>query len=345
MALARWLIAALSLIAAPATASVDPVLVASLRDLAARDLRIASVAYRLQTASVAHCSDHMRLSGLIVQDASQYRGDLRSAVASVFGLRTLPTVISIVAGSAGDRAGLRAGDAIEAINGADFPEQDGAIHGEQADGERFAAIVDRLDDAFQKGEVHLRIRRSSETLQITMTGDPACRSDVQLDLGQTRNAHADGRTISVTQGLLDFTRSDDELAFAIGHELAHNILKHHDYLESTRTSHGLFRGLGSNGRRLRETERQADYWGIYLVAWAGYDPHAAAIFWRRMVRTHSLTALLSDGTHPGNGGRTRDLQCAANRIDAARAAGRPLVPDFLAFDAQMSKETASSSSC
>jgi hypothetical protein len=327
----------LALIAAAPAAGVDPNLAASLQTLAAKDLRVATIAYRLQTAGLAHCPRHTRLSGLVVQDASQYRDDLRPAVAQLFGLTDLPTVMSVVPGSSGDRAGVRPGDGIVALNGVNLAGELPGVHKHSPDGSRFSALLDRMDAAFSAGPVTLTLRRADQTTTITVPGAEACRSAVQLDLSGARNASADGRVVSITQGVMDFTRNDDELAFVIGHELSHNILGHRDFLDSTHTSRGMLSGLGHNGSRIRDTERQADYFGVYLTAWAGYDPHAAASFWKRMAHADPLGGLLSDGTHPGNGNRVRDLERAADEIDAARAAGRPLEPHYPAFEAAREK--------
>jgi hypothetical protein len=322
-------LAALALLGAgPPLDPVDPNLAASLQALAAKDLRVATVAYRLQTGGVGHCPKHTRLSGLVVQDASQYREDLRPAVAQLFGLTDLPTVTAVVPDGAGARAGIRVGDGIIAMNGKSLASELPGVKKRSADGSRFSALLDRMDAAFAVGPVKLDLRRDGKPLTIVENGADACRSAVQLDLSGARNASADGRVVSISQGVYDFTRSDDELAFVIGHELSHNILGHRDFLDSTHTTQGMLGGLGRNGARIRETERQADYFGVYLTAWAGYDPHAAAAFWKRMAHADPLGGLFSDGTHPGNGSRVRDLERAAAEIDAKRAAGKPLDPDY-----------------
>jgi hypothetical protein len=325
--------AALLLAAAPLPPEpVDPELAASLQALAAKDLRVATVAYRLQTGGVDHCAQHSRLSGLVVQDASQYRADLRPAVAQLFGLSDLPTVTAVVPDSVGARAGIRVGDGIKTINGQSLAAELPGVTKRSADGSRFSALLDRMDAAFAAGPVTLQLRRAgaegAQPVTITVMGAEACRSAVQLDLSGARNASADGRVVSISQGVFDFTRNDDELAFVIGHELSHNILGHRNFLDSTHTSNGVLRGVGHNGARIRDTERQADYFGVYLTAWAGYDPHAAARFWKRMAHADPLGGLFSDGTHPGNGSRARDLERTADEIDARRAAGQPLEPHY-----------------
>jgi len=326
-------LAAFALLAAadPPASTIDPKTASSLRLLVEKDLRVATIAYRLQTAAVDHCPNRTRLSGLIVQDATQYSAGLRPALATLYGMTDLPTVTAVVPGSAGDAAGIGPGDAIVAIDGAGAAADLPAVHGRSPDGRRFTAMIDRLDAAFAAGPVTLRLRHAGAERTVTVTGAAACRSAVQLDLSNARNASADGHIVTITQGIADFAENDDELAFVIGHELSHNILGHRIFLDGTHTRRGLFAGMGENGERLRDTERQADYFGVYLLAWAGYDPHAAATFWHRMAESDPLGALVSDGTHPGNGTRVRLLVRAAAEIDAERAAARPIVPDYKAF--------------
>jgi Zn-dependent protease with chaperone function len=328
MAFARVALVAALALTQPARAAIDPGLSASIQALAAKDLRVASIAYRLQTAAVDQCKTRTRLSGLIVQDITQYRADLRPAMAALYNLNDVPAVTGVVPGGAGDRAGLRSGDEIVEVNGTNLVAGLPSVSSKRAIGDRFAAIVDRLDDAFQRGPVTLAIRRGGFVRMFTVTGAPACASQIQLDLAGNRNAGADGKMVTVSQGIVDFTRSDDELAFVIGHELSHNILGHRDFLDATKTSrHGMFAGLGGNGARVRETEQQADYLGLYLVALAGYDYHAAGVFWQRMGRSDPIGSLLPDGTHPGNAARVRSLENEAREIDAKRAAHRALLPD------------------
>lgn len=65
-----------------------------------------------------------------------------------------------------------------------------------------------------------------------------------------------------------FAYAEDELAAAIAHELAHNLLAHLDLLDR----------LGRNQSNIRLSERDADRLMPWLLANAGYDPEAAARF-------------------------------------------------------------------
>ena len=220
------LIGALALIAAAAAPRPvpDDKTTAALKLLVAKDLRVATISYRLQTAAFDHCPDHTRLSGLVVQDASQYRADLRPDLATLYGMTDLPAVTAVVPHGAGDAAKIRPGDSIVSIDGADVAAELPGTRSAQADGRRFTLMMDRLDAAFAAGPVTLRLRRADAERTVTLAGARACWSATQLDLSTARNAGADGHIVSITQGIADFARTDDELAFVIGHELSHNIL-------------------------------------------------------------------------------------------------------------------------
>ena len=96
------------------------------------------------------------------------------------------------------------------------------------------------------------------------------------------NAFANGRYVVMTTAMLDFLRSDDELAVVLGHELSHNILRHPALLDEQGVpKKGLMRSFGKNASRVWKTEAEADRFGIRLMAAAGYDVQAAIPFWRR----------------------------------------------------------------
>jgi hypothetical protein len=312
------------------SAAIDPVLAASIRTLVAKDLRIASIAYRLQTAAIDLCPARTRLPGLIVQDASQYRADLRPAMAMLYKLEDRPAVTGVVPDSAGDRAGIRVGDAILAVNGQSLG--DASAPPARRTSDRFDSIADSLDTAFRNGPVTLLLRRAGAPLTLVIVGAPACASEIQLDLSSRRNAEADGKRITVSQGLVDFAGSDDELAYLIGHELSHNLLGHRALLDASKTSRsGLFAGVGANAARIRATEEQADYYGLYVAALAGYDLRAGANFWRRWGREFPLGTLLRDRSHPANADRVAELDREADEIEAKRRSGVKLMPIYEAF--------------
>jgi len=158
---------------------------------------------------------------------------------------------------------------------------------------------------------------------------------VVFDAPETVNAFAlPGGKVGVYTGLLKLAETDDELAVVIGHEIAHVTARH----GSERMSKGLAAavlgaalevateesrnrnliltayGIGAGGTMLkfsRDNESEADYIGIRYAAKAGYDPHAAIDFWRKMAREEKgarLPAFLS--THPTDTKRIADLEKA-----------------------------------
>lgn len=296
---------------------------AGLRQLQAEDLRVARVTYRLAVAGADLCLDTGPLSGILVHGASQYSPDYRPAARQVFGLGDLPGVEGVVPGSAADRAGLVAGDTLLAVNGEAFERYEAAD--KAADYAPVAAAKARLQAALAKGPVTLHIKRGGEARTIRITPDTGCASTVQLLPSDTSDAGADGRMISITTEMVAQTHDDDELAVVIGHEMAHNALRHRQRLDAAGVSRGLLRIFGKNASRIKETEIEADHLGLYLMARAGFDIQAAPRFWERYGKAHDMS-FLSEPTHPRWKTRVRQLTDTIVEIRKKEQTGQPLVP-------------------
>ena len=113
---------------------------------------------------------------------------------------------------------------------------------------------------------------------------PACFGRVRMDDSRAVNASAGNGWITVTRGMMRAT-DDDELAFVVAHEMAHNVAWH-------------FRSSPSN-------ELEADAIALRLVAQAGYDPLAGARLLARIKQR-----------------RSRNYPEPAQRIAAIRAAAQ-----------------------
>ena len=105
-----------------------------------------------------------------------------------------------------------------------------------------------------------------------------------------------GNGVYVTTGLLEFLRSDDELAVVLAHEMAHDSLGHFTRKQVQAVAGLLaevaitvFTGIGTGGAlaRLGEMafaggmERDADELGLYMAGRAGYDVSVAPELWKR----------------------------------------------------------------
>ena len=114
---------------------------------------------------------------------------------------------------------------------------------------------------------------------------------------------APGGFIFVTSGLLTFVKSDNELAFVLGHETTHVAHRHavdlaqkdmQLQLGAMLISQLLFGGnltagqLAQLGRALidakysREKEAEADHYGVIFAKKAGFDPTASVTFMERL---------------------------------------------------------------
>jgi beta-barrel assembly-enhancing protease len=84
---------------------------------------------------------------------------------------------------------------------------------------------------------------------------------------------ADGRQIVVTTGTMRFVGSEDQLAWVVAHEIAHNVLSHrqnarlnvmlHAFLRATT---GIPGDLAGTMPPRRSLEARADYVGTHIMA-------------------------------------------------------------------------------
>ena len=282
-----------------AVAAVDP----SLTRLQAEDARVAAMSWRLQMANAPLCPKTSRISGISIHALSQYRPGQRAAAAAQFGLGAHPVVAAVAPDSAAGHAGLKSGDALIAIDGQPTPLVDpGAGYAPVGQTEAM------LDAALGHSPADLRISRKGTEQSVTLVGDTGCASRVQIIAGGSINAQADGNYVQINSAMLDFAANDDELAVIVGHELAHNILRHIALKTPSKTA-----------------EYQADRLGVWLMARAGYDVNAVVPFWTRFEK-RTNAGIFADGSHPSTKRRLAAVAAAVAQLKAQRAAGQPLIP-------------------
>jgi Zn-dependent protease with chaperone function len=97
-----------------------------------------------------------------------------------------------------------------------------------------------------------------------------------------------GGQIQVTAGMLDFVRSDDELAEIVGHEIAHVDLRHAVERYQYQYRLGSLGGLVEMTHRVAtmpfsvDQELDADAEGLRLAVAGGYNPAAASTVFARL---------------------------------------------------------------
>ncbi len=144
-----------------------------------------------------------------------------------------------------------------------------------------------------------------------------------------------GGKVVVYTGILPVTRDEAGLAVVLGHEISHAVAGHGD----ERMSQGLVAQMGglalsvALSQQPKETndlflaaygigvqvgallpysrlhESEADQLGLIFMAMAGYDPHSAVEFWKRMAASKKGGApveLLS--THPADATRIKNIE-------------------------------------
>jgi len=145
--------------------------------------------------------------------------------------------------------------------------------------------------------------------EANIVGVPACPSRFEL-LDSGGRAAADGKRVVIGRKFSGFGLAEDELAAAVAHEFAHNLLAHRAWLK----------GAGRNSRNIRLTEREADRLMPWLLANAGYDPRAATRFFRKWGPFRDGWIFRAP-THDGWDERAAAVAAEVPKIAALTAAG------------------------
>ncbi len=281
------------------------------RPLIEADRRLVAVGRRLARGGAGLCAGSVSNPGWTIADVEQYRPALRPAVTAVLSLSALPTVVAVEPDSPAGRAGVRAGDAIAAIDGRALPAVPAG-----------KAVRDRLSTIERSAPPRsAALRRGRTQVSVSIAQEPGCPSHFLVGRAKgLRGVSSDGRQVGVSAEMLDYAASDDELALVLAHELAHNILGHNKGVAPTRAA-----GTDRSGRAKKSREAEADRWALYLMARAGYDVSVAPGFWRRWGPKTSF-GIFSAGTHPGWRERAAAAEAEIAKIRAQQAAGQRPVP-------------------
>lgn len=301
--------------APPAQAVAEPA-AAPTTTLRQADARVGAIAYRLALAGRPLCAAEYPLTGLLFHHLADYLPADRPGMIARYGLDRGPGLLTVLAGTPAAQAGLKAGDVLLTVNGHAFPTAAAALAERDADKRRDVAEAGerQLEDALRTGPVRLTLLRDGSAVTLSLASRPGCFGRVHLARNPTVNAFSNGYDVVVTTAMLDFVRSDDELALIIGHEMAHFILGH----PPMHTSDKLLASIGINSGLFWKREEAADRLALRLMAAAGYDLDAAIPFWRRFLGKYDNDPQIFR-YHPSLGARER---IAREEIAAIRAGAR-----------------------
>lgn len=323
----------------------------------ASNTRAQKIALPLLEAARPLCGDHVAgRTGIQFASVSMYDRDWRTA-ARMAGMTDSVSVIAVIPGSAAEHAGIRKGDLV--VSAFDQPIGFGERGFRELSSRMVSSFTakplstkERSPDGatfvMPATSMPITVRRDTSTVTVAVPVDTVCNYQVQVVRDDAVNAFADGKTVYLTSAMMRFA-SDSELSTVISHELGHNVMKHMDAKKKNALFASLFgavldgvmasQGVNTGGRYTNEMaalgaqtfsqdfEREADYVGMYILAWAHEDYAHAADLWRHMA-TESPGSIKFASSHPTSAERFVRLEQTTAEIDAKKAAGVALMPEM-----------------
>lgn len=299
----------------------------------ASDYRLEIIGFKLATSNPSLCESPAFLTGMMLHDESGFSEQLRARAKARYALDSGFGIVQVVPGSPAAAVGLQRGDEIVALNGVSMSGFARNLVRRNASYDRTERFLDTFDVELRRGPAILTVERDGASREISLSGTPGCGGQNVLIESNELNAWSDGTNVAVTSRMVEFAGSDDELAFVVAHEMAHNILKHSKKFNLGKLIMAEF-GIGSG--KVRKAELAADALAVEIMAAAGYDLDAPERLLRRAARHNPLNLSLS---HPGASRRiaaTRDtrgriaVRQAFWRIQPRRTQGQAAPPAALA---------------
>ncbi|WP_019961029.1 M48 family metallopeptidase [Woodsholea maritima] len=301
--------------------------------------RLQYLGWQLSLANAPLCAHTRFEAGWMVSTRTDWPSALRGSAYTLFNVDQNPRILAVFADSPAAHADLRPGDRFVAING--HYVDTGRIRLDRQ-------IHLALARASRAGRLDLLMERDGESIARSIPLDAVCDQDFRIHPSMEIGAFTDGQTLHITQGMMMFARNDEDLAFVLGHEMAHGSEGHIDakrlnrwagtlagfaldgaLLASGLNTGGLFTETGyATGAEAysQEFEEEADYVGLYYAARAGFNLDTARDFWRRLGAQMPET-LLKGATHPTSPRRLVLMDATRAEIYAKLNAGDVLEPN------------------
>lgn len=309
------------------------------------EFRLQKVAHDIKTKASGLCGDLVKYGvGVYVLNQDGIPEQFREAAQTLYQIGQKPKVLLVYPGSSSAEAGMQTGDEIISINNWVIPS-----------GKDSAKLVREKSEAFFRDgkPVELKISRGSEEINLTVSPEKECAFPVVLNESDELNAFADGNNVFITRGMMRFTQDETELALVVSHEMAHNSMRHMkaktanyllgsilDILIAAKTganTQGAFGKLAAASYS-QEFEAEADYVGMYMMAWAEKDIDSAPGFWRRMAAAHPRGIRTGySSSHPSTAYRLLALEETVKEIKRKQEAGAPLTPEMKKSAAEQTK--------
>jgi hypothetical protein len=305
---------------------------AMLRSLIAHQDRLYRVAGPLLVSNPDLCKGNARnLLGFTAKNKYSYSTELVHAAQTLLGMEDRLQVMGVLANSGAARAGLRRGDKLVEVEGQPMPQ------GPNAERETAAMLGPLIST---RSGIRMTVLRDGANTALNLPLTRACGYSIELGNVDTVNAYDDGRRVMITRGMMNFARSDEELAYVLAKEMAHNSLGHAGRQNMTATIGEIIDNLtrirpditalaGTSGVRPmpQELDAAADTLSLYMLARAGYNIDHAPRFWQRLAAQYPPSVLNAyTAIHPSTSFRLSIMGKIVADIKAKQAAKQPLVP-------------------
>lgn len=303
----------------------------ALRNMIAMQDRLFKVASPLLTANVPLCKGNARnLLGFTAKNKYSYSQAMAPAAQSL-GFDDRLQVTDVLPGSGAANNDIKRGDYLISVGDRPVPQ------GENA--ERLTAIL--LTPLMTgKAPVKLGLQRGSTPVNVMVPLTRACAFSIELGNVDTVNAYSDGTRVLVTRGMLKFARTDEELAYLIAREIAHNALAHPGRQKMVKTIGDIINNLmrtnpdtstlaGTGGILPygQDMDAAADTLSLYMLVRAGYSIDNAPAFWKRLAAQYPVSVPNGyTALHPSTTYRLAMIGKVTQIINAKKAAGKPLLP-------------------
>jgi hypothetical protein len=303
-----------------------------LRNIVTGQDRLYRVAAPLLVKNTDLCKGNARnLLGFTAKNKFSWGSELSDAALSQYGVDEGLQVMGVLAGSGAARVGVRRGDRLVSAEGKAFAQGQSA--------ERQAAII-LVPMVKTKPAIKLVVKRDGADLPLTVPLTRACDYSIELGNADNVNAYNDGRRVMITRGMMRFVQSDDELAYVLAKEMAHNSLNHASRQNMSGTVADVIDNLmrvrpdltamsGSSGIKPtpQELDAAADTLALYMVARAGYNVDGEVGFWTRLATQYPASVLNGyTAIHPATAYRMDVMKTIVADVKSKQAARHALTP-------------------
>ena len=299
-----------------------------------RQKRLFEISFPLLSAASSMNIDDVRPTcgfAFVTQDT--YKKDFQEVARRYFNLSDKPVVYYVHPKFPAEKAGLKVGDRIVSINGNGLSDKS------------FKEVIAIMQDSQTVKDklFNIVVDRDGNILELNINPISCCKYNILLVPEDRLNAFSDGKNIIFTNGMVRFCENNDELAFVVAHEIAHNVLGHISKKKGNVAIGSVFDvllavGLGVNtggafgkmggAAYSKGFEYEADYAGLYIVARAGLDVSSAPNFWRRMAAENPKSTEKNFGaSHPSNPERFIAMDNTVKEIKEKQKTGKALIPE------------------